>query len=106
MSDYRKGSGNVFKDLGFVDAEQRLAKAKLASLINDILEERGLTQREAAEILGLSQPKISALKHGRLAGFSLERLFTLLRKLDRDIEIIVSRRPARRPSRGIHVSAA
>jgi predicted XRE-type DNA-binding protein len=105
MIDYQEGSGNVFEDLGCIDAEQKLAKAKLASLINDIVEERELTQPEAAELLGLSQPQLSALNHGRLAGFSLERLFALLRRLDRDIEIIVSRKPKTRASCGIHISA-
>ena len=62
---------------------------KLASIINDIIEERNLTQQEAAAILDVNQPKISALKNGRLKGFSIERLFSFLEKLDQHIEIKV-----------------
>ena len=104
--EYEESSGNVFKDLGLPNPEERLAKARLASLIYDIIEERGLTQVEAARILGISQPKISALRNGRLAGFSIERLFSFLRKLDHDIEIVVRERPKDRPEAEISISAA
>jgi predicted XRE-type DNA-binding protein len=106
MTDYTEGSGNVFADLGFADAEEKLAKAKLASLVNHIVEERKLTPAKAAKLLGLSQPQISDLTHGRLARFSLEQLFAFLGRLGHDIEIIVSRRPATRRSGEIHISAA
>ena len=104
--EYEKSSGNVFRDLGLPHPEERLAKARLASLIYDILEERGLTQVEAAKILGINQPKVSALVNGRLLGFSMERLFGLLRKLDRDIEIVVRERPKDGTEAGISISAA
>jgi len=86
---FEKGSGNVFKDLGLDKPKERLAKAKIASLIYNIIEERKLTQKEAGAILGINQPKVSALRNGRLGGFSMERLFALLQALDQDIEIIV-----------------
>lgn len=86
-------SGNVFEDLGLKDAPQRLAKAELASRINDIIDERQLNQREAGEILGINQPKVSALMQGRLEGFSMERLLTFLTHLDQDIEIVVKDKP-------------
>lgn len=86
---YEEGSGNVFKDLGLNKPEERLAKAKIASLIYNIIEERKLTQKEAGAILGINQPKVSALRNGRLDGFSMERLFAFLQALDQDIEIIV-----------------
>lgn len=105
MADYVRGSGNVFKDLGFENPEAELAKARLASMIYDILEQRELTQVEAANILGIDQPKVSALKNGRLGEFSIERLFTFLRKLDRDIEIIVRERPKDKPIAEISISA-
>ena len=106
MADYIRGSGNVYKDLGFDNPEEELAKARLTSMIYDIIEERGLTQAEAGKILGIDQPKVSALKNGRLGGFSIERLFTFLRKLDRDIEIVVRERPKDRPQAEISISAA
>lgn len=88
-----KSSGNVFSDLGFEDAEERLAKARLASRINDIIEDRNLTQTEAAKILGINQPKVSALMHGQLSGFSMERLIGFLNKLDQDVQIVVLQKP-------------
>jgi predicted XRE-type DNA-binding protein len=106
MEHYVRGSGNVYKDLGFENPEEELAKARLASMIYDIIEDRGLTQVSAAKILGIDQPKVSALKNGRLGGFSIERLFTFLRKLDRNIEIVVRERPKDRPEAEIRISAA
>ncbi|MGH9817994.1 MAG: helix-turn-helix domain-containing protein [Candidatus Acidiferrales bacterium] len=90
--DHVTGSGNVFADLGFPDAEEMLAKAELAQKITTIIERRRLTQMRAAEVLGVDQPKISALKRGRLSGFSLERLVRSLILLGRDVEIVVRKR--------------
>jgi predicted XRE-type DNA-binding protein len=102
--DYIVGSGNVFKDLGFDNPEEELAKAKLASIINDIIEKRGLTQKQAGEILGVNQPKISALKNGRLKGFSIERLFSYLEALDQHIEITITDRSKAKTEQGIYVA--
>jgi len=90
--DYLVGSGNVFEDLGFPNSEEMLAKAELAQKITSILAQRRLTQVEAAKLLGVDQPKISALKRGRLSGFSLERLLRFLILLGRDVEIVVKER--------------
>src|SRR6185436_10633903 len=84
-----RGSGNVFADLDLPDAPERLAKAELAHLIAELIAERGLTQTAAAAILGVDQPKISALTRGRLADFSTDRLMYFLTLLGRDIEIVV-----------------
>jgi len=89
---YKEGSGNVFEDLGFIDSEERLAKAKLARCINDIIAKRGLKQIEAAEVLGINQPKVSALINGRLSGFSMERLIRFLNLLNQDVKIVVTPR--------------
>jgi predicted XRE-type DNA-binding protein len=72
------GSGNVFADLGLPDAEEALAKARLAQAIAGAIERKGLSQGEAAGIMGLDQPKVSALVRGRLSGFSTDRLFRCL----------------------------
>lgn len=85
--------GNVFADLGLPDPADRLAKAELARRISLIIAERRLTQVEAALLLGIDQPKISALVRGRLGGFSLERLMRFLNILGRDVEIVVKPRP-------------
>lgn len=95
--DYTIGSGNVFADLGFHNAEEMLAKSVLAHKITAIIQRRRLTQSQAAKILGVDQPKISALKRGRLSAFSLERLMRFLILLGRDVQIVVkNRRPAKR----------
>jgi predicted XRE-type DNA-binding protein len=86
---YKKSSGNIFNDLGLENPEERLAKVKIASMIYDIIEERKLTQKKAGKLLGVSQPKISALRNGRLDGFSIERLFSFLRALDQDVDIVI-----------------
>ena len=83
------GSGNVFADLGLPDAEERLAKAELAHQILNTITKRRLTQTQAADLLGIDQPKVSALTRGKLSGFSMERLFHFLNTLGCDVEITV-----------------
>lgn len=89
---YEVSSGNVFADLGFAEPEEELARAELAHRIASIIEDRGLTQAEAAAAMGISQPKVSALVRGHLEGYSLERLARYLIALGQDVEIVV--RPA------------
>jgi predicted XRE-type DNA-binding protein len=101
-----RSSGNVFADLGFADAGERQTKVRLAVAINDILHRRGLSQGKAAELLGINQPKVSALSKYRLEGFSVERLMRFLTSLNQDVEIIIRDRPrTRRPGR-VFVTAA
>lgn len=86
-------SGNVFSDLGLPNSEERLVKAELARKISEAITFRNLTQVQAAELLGIDQPKISALVRGRLSGFSIDRLFQFLNDLDNDVEIVIKRKP-------------
>jgi predicted XRE-type DNA-binding protein len=86
-------SGNVFADLAVPNADEALAKAELARRICDILAERKLTQARAAAVLGIDQPKVSALIRGKLDGFSTDRLFRFLNALGQDVEIVVRPRP-------------
>jgi len=72
-SGYVEGSGNVYADLGVANPQEARAKADLAHRIVDIIEERKLTQVQAGKVLGVDQPKVSALKRGRLTDFSVER---------------------------------
>jgi predicted XRE-type DNA-binding protein len=88
----RKSSGNVFADLGVRDPEEALVKARLAQVISEAIKARGMTQVEAAELLGIDQPKVSRLVRGQLAGFSIDRLFRLVTLLGSDIEITVIER--------------
>jgi predicted XRE-type DNA-binding protein len=100
-----ESSGSVFADLGLPDAEERLVKADLALEIGRILQQRQLTQRAAAELMGIDQPKVSHLLRGRLAGYSTERLLHFLTALGRDVVFVVRAPPGRRQGR-IRVVAA
>lgn len=92
--DYAESKGNVFADLGLPQPDDLLAKAELAAKIIEEIQRRRLTQAKAAVLLGMDQPKISALKQGKLTGFSIERLMRMLLLLGRDIEIAVKEKPA------------
>jgi predicted XRE-type DNA-binding protein len=94
--DYTVSSGSVFADLGLPNAEELLAKAELAHKVTVLIRERGLTQSQAAKLLGVDQPKVSALIRGRLTGFSLERLMRFLLLLGQDIKITVQAIPRSR----------
>jgi predicted XRE-type DNA-binding protein len=83
-------SGNVFADLGIRDAATLDTKVRLAVAINRALAARKLTQVSAAALLGITQPKVSALKNFKLNGFSVERLMTCLTALGNDIQIQIS----------------
>jgi predicted XRE-type DNA-binding protein len=100
-----RGNGNVFADLGLATPEVRLVKARLAFELAGVIAARKLTQRAAADLMGIDQPKVSHLLHGRLDGFSTDRLLTWLTALGRDVEIIV-RKPARRRPGRVRVHAA
>jgi predicted XRE-type DNA-binding protein len=100
-----RGSGNVFADLGLPNPEERLAKAELALAISRAIKERGLTQREAAVLMGIDQPKVSHMLHGRLSDFSTERLMNFLIGLGRDIEIVVRPAPKSRKRGRLYVAA-
>lgn len=82
-------SGDVFVDLGFQDAGERKLRVQLAMRINELLQDRKLTQAKAAAVFGIPQPHISDLKHYKLRRFSSERLMHFLTLLDKDIEIII-----------------
>ena len=98
MSVVIESSGNVFKDLGLPNADVLQAKSDLVHLICSIIEKRRITQSEAAEILKVSQPKVSALLNRRIQGFSIERLTKFLNALNHDVNIVV--RPRRSAARG------
>jgi predicted XRE-type DNA-binding protein len=85
--EYSISSGNVYKDTGMPDPDTALAKAKLVLQIDKIIEEKGLTQKEAAKILGTTQSKVSTLLRGRLSSFTFDLLFAYLKKLNQNIEI-------------------
>ena len=92
----RESSGNIFADLGFPNAEREQLKAHLTLRIYRLIKQRGLTQAQAGEILGIKQPHVSSLMRGQSGAFSVERLMDFLTALGQDVEITV------RPSRNVH----
>ena len=97
-------SGNVFADLNLPQADDLLAKADLAAKIIAEIQQRRLTQSQAAAILGIDQPKVSALRQGKLSGFSIERLMRFLLLLGRDIQITVKEKSGRRAAARLRVA--
>ncbi len=81
-------------DLGFGDVEEISAKTILAVKLNKLIDKRGLSQTDAADITGMTQPKVSQIRRYKLQNISLERLMQALVSLDQHVEIVV--RPARR----------
>jgi len=101
-----RSSGNVFADMGLPNAEEKKTKVRLAFEINQIIEDHGLSQIVAARRLKINQPKISALTNYRLEEFSVERLMNFLAALDRDVEIVIRRKPKSGKAGRILITAA
>lgn len=93
MTEIETGSGNVYADLGYADAETSLVKAQLASKIGDILKRRKLSQTQAAEITGLPQPKLSGLLRGQFRGISETKMMDCLARLGWNVQIVVGPAP-------------
>jgi predicted XRE-type DNA-binding protein len=104
--EYEESSGNVFADIGLPNAEERKTKVWLSVLINRILEERKLTQAHAARLLGITQPKVSALRNFKLEGFSVARLMEFATALDYDVVIELRPRTAEGSGRVVVAVAA
>lgn len=96
MRNIRHGSTNVYADLGYPDAEEMQVKAQLATKIGDIIKRRKLTQIQAADLLGITQPKLSGLLRGQFRGISESKMLECLTRLGRDIEIVVKSTPRSR----------
>jgi len=91
-----RGSGNVFADIGVPNPELALLKAQVAIAIEQAIDRKGITQREAGDVMGIPSSKVSNIVCGRIRGYSLDRLFTYLQKLDVDIEVKMKAKPKRR----------
>lgn len=98
-----ESSGNVFADLGLVEPEEELAKATLAMQIARVIRQNGWSQAQAAAVMGIDQPKVSALLRGRLTQFSTERLFFFLNALGQDVEIVVRPKQTSEPRAKLRV---
>jgi predicted XRE-type DNA-binding protein len=91
---FHEGSGNVFADFGHQNPDEAQLKSRLALRIYRAMNEKGLTQRQAAALMGVDHAKVSAIVNGRLTGYSIDRLFRFLNALDVNDEIKLDRMPA------------
>lgn len=99
-----RGSGNVFKDFGRPNANVEQTRALLAAEIIRVLDKRRLSTREAEKLTGVGHSEFSRIRNARIGRFTLDRMITILEKLDEDIEVTVSFRSLRKPSNdGLHV---
>jgi predicted XRE-type DNA-binding protein len=101
MTEIERGSANVYADLGIEGAEEMLVKAQLATKIGEIIKRKKLTQMQAAELLGIPQPKLSNMLRGQFRGISEIKMIECLTRLGRDVEIVVK---ATRSKTAGHVS--
>lgn len=96
------GSGNVFRDLGIANPEVEQLKAILAAKIIGILDGQKLTVRGAHVLTGFAAADFSRVRQAKLSRFTIDRLMSMLDKLDQDVEVTVSVQPR---SRSTHVAA-
>ncbi len=98
--DITPSRGNVFADLGLDAPDELQAKAMLMSKVASLIGEKKMNQTDAAKLLGIDQPRVSALKNGKLSLFSTEKLMEFLTVLGNDVDIVVKKRAkARGPGR-------
>ena len=90
---FEPSSGNVFADLGLPNPQVAMAKAALVQRLRSLLEKRGVSQVEAAKLLGIDQPKVSKLLSGQTEGFTIDRLLRFVGRLGHDFHIVVGVRP-------------
>ena len=102
MVEIEEGSGNVYADLGMVDADEMLVKAQLATKIGEIIKSRKWSQQQAAEVLGIPQSKLSKMLRGQFRGISEAKMLDCLARLGRDVQIVIG--PARRSACVGHVA--
>jgi predicted XRE-type DNA-binding protein len=100
------GTGDVFKDLGFTDADERKLRTQLAMRLNDLLKERKLTQTAVAQIFGIPQPHVAELRNYKLSRFSSERLLHFITLLDKDVEIVIRPKAANHAAGHVSVLVA
>lgn len=98
MIEIEEGTGNVYADLGMDDADEMIVKAQLAAKIGEIIKDRKWSQQQAADVLGIPQPKLSRMLRGQFRGISEAKMLDCLARLGSDVQIVVG--PARRTSVG------
>jgi predicted XRE-type DNA-binding protein len=101
-ADLLHGSSNVFRDLGYPDADREQLRALLAARVIGVLDECGMTVRAAETLTGVAAADFSRIRQANLGRFTIDRLMTILAKLGQDVEVTVDVRPRRETA--IHYS--
>ena len=106
MIGIEESSGNIYEDLEIPNANEMRIKSQLSAKIGEIIKARHLTQSQASEILGLSQPKLSEMLRGKFRGISEAKMMECLSHLGRDVQIVVKPAPRSRKEGRIEVMFA
>jgi predicted XRE-type DNA-binding protein len=106
MKKIEKGSSNVYADLGMANSEEMFVKAQLSTKIGEIIKLRKMTQVEAAQVLGIPQPKLSNMLRGQFRGISEAKMLECLTRLGRDVQIVVKTSPKARKIGAVSVRFA
>lgn len=101
-----RSTGNVYADLGYADSDSMLIKARLTNEIGEIVRRKSLTQTQTAQVLGMPQPRVSALLRGQFRGISEHKLLECLTRLGRDVEIVIKPAPKSRAMGKLKLSVA
>lgn len=88
--EFEEGSGNVYADLGLIDADELYARSQIGFGVYKILKDRKLKQREIADLLKISQPEVSHLMNGHFSRFATDKLLDFLKRLDQKVTIQIS----------------
>lgn len=102
-TSFEIGAGSVYEELGFKNYKEMETKSTLVMEIGKVIKKRKLTQMQAAEIVNVSQPKLSELLSGRFRGYSVERLIYFLNELGQDVDIVVKAKPRNRSKARVNV---
>lgn len=102
----RRGSDNVFADLGYTDPDTHLLKAQLVNQMHGVIRDRKLTQTEVARVTGISQPDVSRMLKGQFRDVSVERIMKALSRLGCEIDIVVKPSGSSAPAPIIHFHPA
>ena len=103
---HRRGSTNVYADLGYRAPQSMLVKAQLVTRIAELLDEKEMTQTKAVAVLGIPQPKLSKMLRGQFRGFSERKLMDCLALLGEDVQIVVRKRPGKGGAGAVSVTFA
>ncbi len=101
----RRGTGNVFADLGYADADIHLLKAELVARLHETIKDRKLNQTDAARLMGVSQPDVSRLLKGQFRDVSVERIMRMLTRLGCEVDIVIRAQDNPTPYAPIHLAA-